>query len=86
MTVLHFHSMSMLIHGEKNTCNTGEGISWDQKARRIIRDCLFSIICYAWSLIPDAGDVRCRQLGETSFATNIEYLTFPCFSAHTRLV
>jgi hypothetical protein len=54
--------------------------------RRIIRDCLFSIICYAWSLVPDVGDVRYRQLGETSFVTNIEYLTFPCFSAHTPLV
>jgi len=43
--------------------------------RRIIRDCLFSIICYAWSLVPDVGDVRYRELGETSFATNIEYLT-----------
>jgi len=70
----------------KNTCYTGEGTAWNQMTRRIIRDCLFSIICYAWSLVPDVGDVRYRQLGETSFVTNIEYLTFPCFSAHTPLV
>ena len=47
--------------------------------RRKIRDYLFSIIRYAWNLVPDVGDVRYRQLGETSFATNIEYITFPCF-------
>jgi hypothetical protein len=52
--------------------------------RRIIIDCLFSIIWYAWSLVPDGGDVRYKQLGETSFVTNIGYLTFPCFSATHR--
>jgi hypothetical protein len=54
--------------------------------RRIIIDCLFSIIRYAWSLVADGGDVRYKQLGETSFVANIGYLTFPCFSAYASLV